>query len=83
MTRQEINEAIQAQTEIVLRDGSYLEQTDYQTIRSSEGGEPMSEDTRLERAAARERINAAKAEIERLKAIEPEEPERPEEESFS
>ena len=79
MTRQEINEAIQAQTEIVLRDGSYLEQTDYQTIRSSEGGEPMSEDTRLERAAARERINAANAEIERLNAIEPEEPERPDE----
>ena len=46
--------------------------TDYQTIRESEGGAPMPDETRKERADARARVNELEELIAKTKEIEPE-----------
>ena len=64
----------------VLKLKIFLSSTDYQTIRESEGGAPMSDDTRKERADARARINELEELIAKTKEIGSEEiaPEVPE-----
>lgn len=47
-----------------------LSNTDYQTIREFEGGEPMSAEIREQRANARTRINELEALIMKTKTIE-------------
>ena len=54
---------------------TFLLSTDYQSIRESEGGAPMSDETRQERANARTRINELEELIAKTKEIEPEYPE--------
>lgn len=54
---------------------TFLLSTDYQSIRESEGGAPMSDETRQERANARARINELEELITKTKEIEPEYPE--------
>ena len=49
-----------------------MSSTDYQTIRESEGGAPMSDETRKERADARARVNELEELIAKTKEIEPE-----------
>ena len=49
--------------------------TDYQAIRESEGGAPMSDETRKKRADARARVNELEELIAKTKEIEPEIPE--------
>ena len=61
----------------VLKLKTFLSSTDYQTIRESEGGAPMSDETRKERANARARVNELEELIAKTKEIEPEVPERP------
>ena len=51
-----------------------LAQTDYQSIREFEGGEPMPDNIREKRAMARARINELQELISKTKEIEPEEP---------
>ena len=51
-----------------------LAQTDYQSIREFEGGEPMPDYIRKKRAMARARINELQELISKTKEIEPEEP---------
>ena len=75
MTQTEKDIAINEQCVIITDNENFLRNTDYQTIRETEGGEPMSAETKAARAEAREAINNAQAEIERLEAIEVEEPE--------
>ena len=53
---------------------TFLLSTDYQSIRESEGGAPMSDETRQERANARTRINELEELIAKTKEIEPEYP---------
>ena len=59
----------QLQHEIDLRNGQiddrklYLKRTDYQSIRESEGGEPMNAGVKAARAQARVEINDLQAEI--------------------
>ena len=53
---------------------SLLSETDYQTIREFEGGEPMSEETRKKRADIRKRINELEELITKTNEIEPEVP---------
>ena len=53
---------------------SLLSETDYQTIREFEGGEPMSEETRKKRADIRKRINELEELINKTNEIEPEVP---------
>ena len=57
-----------------------MSSTDYQTIRESEGGAPMPDETRKERADARARVNELEELIAKTKEIKPEEiePEVPE-----
>ena len=59
----------------VLKLKTFLLSTDYQSIRESEGGAPMSDDIRQERANARSRINELEELIAKTKEIEPEYPE--------
>ena len=54
-----------------------LASKDYQTIREAEGGEPMKDITKEERAQMRVRINELDELIKETEAIVPEEPERP------
>ena len=49
-----------------------MSSTDYQTIRESEGGAPMPDETRKERADARARVNELEELIAKTKEIEPE-----------
>lgn len=81
MTQAEINEAINAQESIILDRESRLTSTDYIAAKIAEGKATKTEyaDKIAERQQWRDDINAAKEEIERLKAIEPE-PEKPAEE---
>ena len=74
MTQAEINEAINAQQSIILDRESRLTSTDYIAAKIAEGKATKTEyaDKIAERQTWRDDINAAKAEIERLKAIEPE-----------
>ena len=78
MTQTEINEAINAQESIVLDREARLTATDYIAAKIAEGKATKTEyaDKIAERQQWRDDINAANAEIERLRAIEPE-PEEP------
>ena len=82
MTQAEINEAINAQESIVLDREARLTSTDYIAAKIAEGKATKAEyaDKIAERQTWRDDINAAQAEIERLKALEPdpEEPPMPE-----
>ena len=62
----------------VLKLKTFLSGTDYQTIREAEGGAPMPDDTRNERANARARVNELEELIAKTKEIEPEIPKIPE-----
>lgn len=53
---------------------TFLLSTDYQSIRESEGGAPMSDEIRQGRANARTRINELEELIANTKEIEPEPP---------
>ena len=79
MTQAEINEAINAQQTIVLDREARLTSTDYIAAKIAEGKATKTEyaDKIAERQQWRDDINDANAEIERLKAIEPE-PDNPE-----
>lgn len=82
MTQAEINEAINAQESIILDREARLTATDYIAAKIAEGKATQEEyaEKIAERQQWRDDINAANAEIERLKAIEPEpdEPTTPE-----
>ena len=74
MKKQEIIEAINAQQTIVLDREAKLTSTDYIAAKIAEGKATKTEykDKIDERQTWRDDINAAKAEIERLEAMEPE-----------
>ena len=78
MTQAEINEAINAQESIILDREARLTATDYIAAKIAEGKATKTEyaDKIAERQQWRDDINAANAEIERLKALEqdPDEP---------
>jgi len=78
MKQAEINEAINAQESIILDREGKLSSTDYIAAKIAEGKATKTEyaDKIAERQQWRDDINAANAEIERLRAIEPE-PEEP------
>ena len=82
MKQSEIIEAINAQQSIILDREAHLTATDYIAAKIAEGKATKSEyaDKIAERQQWRDDINAANAEIERLKALEPEpgEPTMPE-----
>lgn len=73
MTQAEINEAINAQESIILDRESRLTATDYIAAKIAEGKATKTEyaDKIAERQQWRDDINAANAEIERLRALEP------------
>lgn len=79
MTQAEINEAINAQQSIVLDREGKLSSTDYIAAKLAEGKATKDEyaDKIVERQQWRDDINAANAEIERLKALEPEPEDEP------
>ncbi len=74
MKQTEINEVINAQESIILDREARLTSTDYIAAKIAEGKATKSEytDKIAERQQWRDDINAANAEIERLKALEPE-----------
>ena len=80
MKQAEIIEAINAQDSIILDREGKLSSTDYIAAKISEGKATKTEyaDKIADRQQWRDDINAANAEIERLKAIEPEPEEVPE-----
>lgn len=73
MTQAEINEAINAQESIILDREARLTSTDYIAAKIAEGKATKTEyaDKIAQRQQWRDDINAANAEIERLKALEP------------
>ena len=79
MKQSEIIEAINAQESIVLDREARLTSTDYIAAKIAEGKATKDEyaDKIAERQTWRDDINAANAEIERLKAIEPEPEDEP------
>ena len=79
MTQAEINEAINAQESIVLDREARLTSTDYIAAKIAEGKATKTEyaDKIAERQQCRDDINAANAEIERLRALEPDPDEPP------
>ena len=79
MTQSEINEAINAQESIILDREARLTSTDYIAAKIAEGKATKAEyaDKIAQRQQWRDDINAANAEIERLKAIEPEPEDEP------
>ena len=79
MTQAKIIEAINAQKSIVLDRESRLTTTDYIAAKIAEGKATKAEyaDKIAERQQWRDDINAAQAEIDRLKAIEPEPEDEP------
>lgn len=74
MKQAEINEAINAQESIVLDREAKLSSTDYIAAKIAEGKATKTEyaEKIAVRQTWRDDINAANAEIERLKAMEPE-----------
>jgi hypothetical protein len=80
MTQAEINEAINAQESVILDREAKLTATDYIAAKIAEGKATKTEYAAkiAERQQWRDDINAAQAEIERLKALEPD----PEDESI-
>jgi hypothetical protein len=79
MKQAEIIEAINAQESIILDREAKLSATDYIAAKIAEGKATKTEyaDKIAQRQTWRDDINAANAEIERLKAIEPEPEEQP------
>jgi hypothetical protein len=79
MKQEEINEAINAQESIILDREGKLSSTDYIAAKIAEGKATKTEyaDKIKQRQQWRDDINAANAEIERLKALEPEPDEPP------
>ena len=79
MKQEEINEAINAQESIVLDREARLTSTDYIAAKIAEGKATKTEyaDKIAQRQQWRDDINAANAEIERLKTLEPEPDEPP------
>ena len=77
MKQEEINEAINAQQSIILDREARLTATDYIAAKIAESKATKAEyaDKIDERQTWRDDINAANAEIERLKAIEPDQDE--------
>jgi len=77
MTQSEINEAINAQESIILDREARLTATDYIAAKIAEGKATQKEYAGkiAERQQWRDDINAANAEIERLKALEPDQDE--------
>ena len=83
MKKYEIDELINEQQTIILDREGKLTSTDYIAAKIAEGKATKTEyaDKIAERQGWRDDINAAKAEIERLEAIEPDPEEKPEIES--
>jgi len=83
MKKYEIDALINEQQTIILDREGKLTSTDYIAAKIAEGKATKSEyaDKIAERQQWRDDINAAKAEIERLEAIEPDPEEKPEIES--
>jgi len=79
MKQSEINEAINTQQSIILDREARLTATDYIAAKIAEGKATKMEyaDKIAERQQWRDDINAANAEIERLKALEPDPDELP------
>ena len=79
MKQPEINEAINAQESIILDREGKLSSTDYIAAKIAEGKATKTEyaDKIAERQQWRDDINAANAEIERLKALEPDPEDEP------
>jgi len=79
MTQTEIIEAINAQESIILDREAKLSSTDYIAAKIAEGKATKAEyaDKIAQRQTWRDDINAANAEIERLKALEPDPDEPP------
>ena len=75
MTFEEKNNILNASYAEILNIKTFLLSTDYQAIRESEGGAPMSDETRKKRADARARVNELEELIAKTKEIEPEIPE--------
>ena len=84
MKKYEIDQLINEQQTIILDREGKLTATDYIAAKIAEGKATQEEyaDKIAERQTWRDDINAAKAEIERLKAIEPDPEEKPEMESY-
>ena len=79
MKQSEIIEAINAQQSIILDREGKLSSTDYIAAKIAEGKATKTEyaDKITERQTWRDDINTAQAEIERLKALEPEPEDEP------
>jgi hypothetical protein len=79
MKQAEIIEAINAQESVILDREGKLSSTDYIAAKLAEGKATQEEyaDKIAQRQAWRDDINAAQAEIDRLKALEPEPEEEP------
>lgn len=79
MTQEEINEAINAQESIVLDREARMTATDYIAAKITEGKATKTEyaDKIAQRQQWRDDINAANAEIERLKTLEPDPEDEP------
>ena len=79
MTQTEINEAINAQESIILDREGRLTSTDYIAAKIAEGKATKTEyaDKIEQRQRWRDDINAAQAEIEQLKALEPDPEDEP------
>jgi hypothetical protein len=79
MTQAEIIEAINAQQSIILDREGKLSSTDYIAAKLAEGKATKAEyaEKIAERQQWRDDINAANAEIERLKALEPDPEDEP------
>ena len=63
MKQQEKSEQLNRLHEEILKAESFLNSTDYMTIREMEGGEPMPEEVKQKRAEARVIINECQAQI--------------------
>lgn len=81
MTKIEIQELVNEQQSIIADREAKLKVTDYVALKIAEGKATKTQyaDTLAQRQQWRDEINAAQAEIERLQAMEPEEPEGREE----
>lgn len=69
MTQNEIESAMNAQYTKIANLRNELAQTDYIVIRAKEQGLTLTADFKAERQGWRDEINAAEAEIERLKGL--------------
>ena len=81
MTKIEIQQLVNEQQSIIADREAKLKATDYVALKIAEGKATKTQyaDTLAQRQRWRDEINAAQAEIERLQAMEPEEPEGREE----